>query len=183
MFYLFEHNFIVFEFKRFKSLTVTKRLRLFFKSFKAFKHLEFYPINLKYSVEAIFIRTPGEEPFLMSTTTGRLPEYVKYGEVHFTIDGEKLKLNLYKDTDPNEDPEYKDYLFLPFTDLTSGEGSYGGGRFMDCYIPEGDTMILDFNKSYNPYCAYNPNYSCPIPPLENHLDIRIDAGVKAFAEH
>ncbi|MFC7358390.1 DUF1684 domain-containing protein [Jejudonia soesokkakensis] len=153
------------------------------KDFKEFKELAFYPIDLKYRVEATFIRTPGEKPFLMPTTTDRLPEYVKYGEVHFTIDGKMLKLNLYQTTAPSEDPEYADYLFLPFTDLTSGEGSYGGGRFMDCHIPEGNTIILDFNKSYNPYCAYSPRYSCPIPPLENHLETRIEAGVKAFKEH
>ena len=151
--------------------------------FKKFKELAFYQIDLKYRVEATFIRTPGEKPFLMATTTDRLPEYVKYGEVQFTIDGKKMKLNLYQNTEPSEDPEYVNDLFLPFTDLTSGDGTYGGGRFMDCYIPEGDTIILDFNKSYNPYCAYSPRYSCPIPPLENHLEIRIEAGVKAFKEH
>lgn len=148
-----------------------------------FEALEFYPINLKYRVTAKFIRTPDEKPFLMPTTTSRLPEYVKYGEVHFSIDGTSLKLSLFQNTTPYEEPGYEDYLFLPFTDLTSGDGSYGGGRFLDTRIPEGDTMILDFNKAYNPYCAYNKNYSCPIPPKENDLLVRIEAGVKDFGEH
>jgi|TARA_R100000479_G_scaffold33554_4_gene14272 hypothetical protein len=153
------------------------------KDFKNFEALEFYPINLKYRVEAKFIRTPNEEPFLMPTTTDRLPEYVKYGEVHFEIEGKDLKLNLYKSTEPYDEPGYEDYLFLPFTDLTSGDGSYGGGRFLDARIPNGDTIVLDFNKAYNPYCAYNSRFSCPIPPKENDLLVRVEAGVKDFGKH
>ncbi len=153
------------------------------KDFKTFSGLEFYPIDLKYRVVAKFIRTPDEKPFLMTTTTERLPEYVKYGEAHFTLDGKNLKLELYQSTTPSKDPEYIDYLFLPITDLTSGDGSYGGGRFLDARIPDGDTILLDFNKLYNPYCAYNKRYSCPIPPKENDLLVRIEAGVKDFGEH
>jgi len=153
------------------------------KDFKNFEALEFYPINLKYRVEAKFIRTPNEEPFLMPTTTDRLPEYVKYGEAHFKIEGKDLKLNLYKSTEPYDEPGYEDYLFLPFTDLTSGDGSYGGGRFLDARIPDGETIVLDFNKAYNPYCAYNSRYSCPIPPKENDLLVRVEAGVKTFGKH
>ena len=129
------------------------------------------------------MRTPDEKPFLMPTTTERLPEYVKYGEAHFKINGKQLKLNLYKSTKPYSEPGYEDYLFLPFTDLTSGDGSYGGGRFLDARIPEGNTILLDFNKAYNPYCAYNSMYSCPIPPKENDLDIRIEAGVKDYKKY
>jgi len=153
------------------------------KDFKTFKELEFYPIDLKYRVEAKFVRTPDEKPFLMTTSTDRLPEYVKYAEAHFTIDGVNLKLNLYKNTTPYDAPELKDYLFLPYTDWTSGDGSYGGGKFLDAYIPEGDIIVLDFNKAYNPYCAYNSRYSCPIPPKENDLGVRIEAGVKDFGKH
>lgn len=151
------------------------------EDFKNFKGLEFYPISLKYRVEAAFIRTPDEKPFLMATTTDRLPEFVKYAEVHFTIDGEDLQLDLFKNMHPKSE-EYSNYLFLPMTDLTSGDGSYGGGRYLDLLIPEEgiDTIILDFNKLYNPYCAYNEKYSCPIPPEQNDLPIRIEAGVKDF---
>ena len=79
--------------------------------------------------------------------------------------------------------ELKDYLFLPFMDLTNGVSSYGGGRFLDLKIPEGESIIIDFKKAYNPYCAYNHRYSCPVPPDANHLNIEIPAGVKAYGEH
>lgn len=153
------------------------------EDFKDFHGLEFYPIDEKFIVEAQFVRTPNEKPFLMPTTTARLPEYVKYGEAHFTLDGKDFVLNLFKSTEPYDEPGYEDYLFLPFTDLTSGDGSYGGGRFLDQRIPEGKTIIIDFNKAYNPYCAYSARYSCPIPPKENDLLIKIEAGVKAFGKH
>ena len=153
------------------------------EDFKDFSGLEFYPIDLKYRVKAKFVRTPTELPFLMPTTTDRLPEYVKYGEAYFSIDGKELKLALYQSTAAYDEAGYEDYLFLPFTDLTSGDGSYGGGRFLDARIPKGDKIIIDFNKAYNPYCAYNHKYSCPIPPKENDLLVRIEAGVKAFNNH
>ncbi len=149
--------------------------------FKNFKGLDFYPIDLKYAVTATFVRTPNEKPFLMPTTTDRLPEYLKYGELHFELEGLDLVLEVFQNTSPKEG--YEDYLFLPFTDWTSGDGSYGGGRYLDLYIPQTDTMVLDFNASYNPYCAYNENYSCPIPPKQNDLPIRIEAGVKEFKKN
>lgn len=153
------------------------------EDFKNFNGLEFYPVDLKYRVEAKLVLTPNEKPFLMPTTTERTPEYVKYGEAYFAIEGKDFVLSLFKSTQPYDEPGYEDYLFLPFTDLTSGDGSYGGGRYLDQRIPEGDTFIIDFNKAYNPYCAYNPRYSCPIPPKENDLLIRIEAGVKDFGKH
>lgn len=150
------------------------------EDFKNFTGLEFYPIDAKFIIMADFVRTPDEKPFLMPTSTARLPEYVKYGEAHFTLLGKSCVLNLFKSTTPYKEPGYEDYLFLPFTDLTSGDGSYGGGRYLDQRIPKGDTIIIDFNRAYNPYCAYSHRYSCPIPPEENDLPIRIEAGVKAF---
>lgn len=148
-----------------------------------FKGLKFYPIDLKYRVEAKFVRTPDEKPFLMKTSTERLPEYVKYGVAHFSFDGKKLKLDLFQSTNHENEEGYEDYLFLPYTDLTSGDGSYGGGKYIDIRIPEGDILVIDFNKAYNPYCAYSHRYSCPIPPEENDLLIRIEAGVKDYGEH
>jgi len=148
--------------------------------FKKFKGLEFYPIDSKYIVRARFIRTPNEKPFLMPTSTSRLPEYVKYGEAHFNLDGKELILSLYQNIDLAKDSEYAEYLFLPFTDLTSGNGSYGGGRYLDLQIPKGDSLIIDFNKAYNPYCAYNSKYSCPIPPEEKDILVSIKAGVKDY---
>lgn len=148
------------------------------EDFGNFEGLEFYPINLKFRVTASFVRTPGEKPFLMPTTTDRLPEYVKYAELHFEIDNQNFVLEVFQNTNPKEG--YENYLFLPFTDLTSGNGSYGGGRYMDIFEPDGDEIILDFNQSYNPYCVYNSKYSCPIPPEQNDIKIRIEAGIKDF---
>ena len=150
------------------------------KDLKTFKALNFYPINEKFFVNAKFVRTPDEKPFEMPTSTSRKPMYVKYGEAHFSIDGKKLKVNLYQSLDLKKIEEYKDALFLPFTDLTSGVDSYGGGKYIDLKIPQGDTIVIDFNTAYNPYCAYNHKYSCPIPPQENDLAIEIRAGVKKF---
>lgn len=147
---------------------------------KQFKGLDFYPIDEKYIVEAIFIRTKKEKSFKMKTTTSRTPIYKKYGELHFSIDGKELKLNVYQNADLKKKPGYDDYLFLPFSDLTCGKDSYIGGRYIDMRIPKSEKVIVDFNQAYNPYCAYNYEYSCPIVPLENDLDIEINAGVKKF---
>lgn len=151
---------------------------LYTEDLAVFEGLEFYPIDLSYRVEAVFVRTPNEKPFKMPTTTTRRPQYVKYGEAHFELKGKDHVLEIYQPLD--RAPEYEDYLFLPFTDGTSGAGSYGGGRYMDLKVPENETIILCFNKTYNPYCAYNENYSCPLTPRQNHLRIPIYAGVKDF---
>lgn len=145
-----------------------------------FQGLDFFPIDSTYILSARFVRTPNQEPFKMPTTTSRTPIYEKYAEVYFVIGGQELKLNVYQNHELRSKEEYKDYLFLPFTDLTSGEESYGGGRYLELLIPDSDEIIIDFNQCYNPYCAYNSKYSCPIPPQENRLNMAIKAGVKAF---
>jgi uncharacterized protein (DUF1684 family) len=147
---------------------------------KDFKSLDFYPANAQFFVVAKFIRTENEQPFEMKTTTARKPVYVKYGEAHFSIDGQDFKLNVYSNIELSKKKEYKDYLFLPFSDLTCGNESYIGGRYLDLEIPQADTIVINFNRSYNPYCAYNPKYSCPKVPLENDLKIEIRAGVQKF---
>ncbi len=150
------------------------------EDFKTFKGLDFYPINEKFIVEASFVRTPDEKVFKMKTTGIRTPDYVKYGELIFTLDGKEFKLNLYQNIDLIKKEGFADHLFLPFSDLTCGKESYIGGRYIDMRIPKWKTVVIDFNKAYNPYCAYNHKYSCPIVPLENDLDIAIRAGVKKF---
>ena len=147
---------------------------------KVFKSLDFYPANEKFFVVAKFIRTENELPFEMKTSTDRKPVYVKYGEAHFNIDGQFFKLNIYRNIELSKKEQYKDYLFLPFSDLTCGSESYIGGKYIDLKIPQGDSIVIDFNRSYNPYCAYSPKYSCPKVPLENDLKIEIRAGVKKF---
>jgi uncharacterized protein (DUF1684 family) len=145
-----------------------------------FKALDFYPINEKAFVVAQFIRTEDEKPFEMPTSGTRRPMYVKYGEARFQLEGKEFKLNIYRNIELSKKEEYKDHLFLPFSDLTSGKESYIGGKYIDLKIPTGNTIVIDFNLSYNPYCAYNHKYSCPKVPLENDLAIEIKAGVKKF---
>ncbi|WP_396170781.1 DUF1684 domain-containing protein [Flavobacterium sp.] len=145
-----------------------------------FKTLDFYPINEKFFVHAKFVRTENEKPFEMKTSTDRKPMYVKYGEAHFVIDGKPCQLNIYRNIELSKKEEYKDYLFLPFSDLTCGKESYIGGKYIDMKTPTGNTIFIDFNTSYNPLCAYNHKYSCPKVPLENDLKIEIQAGVKKF---
>lgn len=150
---------------------------------KEFKGLDFFKFDSAYVVQAQFTRTENERLFKMKTTTDRLPDYVKYGIVAFALKGETYQLNVYQDQDLKTEDGYEDYLFLPFLDQTNGLETYGGGRYVDLRIPVGNTITIDFNSAYNPYCAYNHKYSCPLVPRENYLKTRIEAGVKKFKEH
>ena len=144
-----------------------------------FHGLEYFDIDNNYAINAKFVRTSDSKIFNMPTTTERSPEYRKYGEIHFQIGGKDCILHAYESIAHLDDEEHNDYLFVPFKDHTNGDSSYGGGRFIDVEIPKGDRITIDFNMSYNPYCAYNHAYSCPIPPRENHLEVAIPSGVKA----
>ncbi|WP_281615206.1 DUF1684 domain-containing protein [Flammeovirga sp. SubArs3] len=143
----------------------------------AFKEHEFFPIDSTYKVEAKFKRVKGK-PFKMKTSSKSKPTYEKYGELTFTLQGKKYKLTVFQSHRLRAMEEYKDYLFLPFMDKTNGFTTYGAGRYLECSIPEGKTIIVDFNKAYNPYCAYSDGYACPIPPKENFLNTEIKAGIK-----
>jgi uncharacterized protein (DUF1684 family) len=119
----------------------------------------------------------------MTTTTYRKPLYIKYGTITYTLDRIEQSLSIYQNKDLVKNPLYIDYLFLPFTDKTSGNDSYGGGRYLDILTTDeksDGTIVLDFNKSYNPYCAYSDKFSCPLTPKENTLSIKILAGVRAY---
>ena len=153
------------------------------KDLKNFKGLDFYKFDSAYVVKAKFTRTPNEKPFKMRTTTDRLPNYVKYGIIEFELEGKMHLLNIYQNLDIIDEEDYEDYLFLPFLDNTNGEGSYAGGRYIDSSIPIDDYILIDFNTAYNPYCAYNEKYSCPIVPRENYVDAYVKAGVKTFNKH
>lgn len=144
-----------------------------------FTALERYAPDPRYRVTATFKAREGKA-FKMKTSTDRLPTYQAVGRLSFVLDGKKLKLSVYRNPELSARPEYANYLFVPFTDLTNGESTYGGGRYLDLEGPLGATVELDFNKAYNPYCAYGGKYSCPIPPAENHLPVAVEAGVKAF---
>jgi uncharacterized protein (DUF1684 family) len=145
-----------------------------------FQGLPFYPVRFEYCVVAQLVRDSTALPFAMPTSTSRLPMYRKYGELRFELNGQPQRLTVYQSLDLLQRPGFFDYLFLPFTDLTNGHGSYGGGRYIDLRIPPAGsrTITLDFNQAYNPSCAYNHAYSCPVPPPENRLNVAIPAGVQ-----
>ncbi|MDY7394431.1 DUF1684 domain-containing protein [Aureibaculum sp. 2210JD6-5] len=147
---------------------------------KKFKGLDFFPIDSTYKVTAEFKLYENPKTFAMPTTTDRLPLYRTYGVAVFTLNGQKLALHVYQNQDIIQQHDFENHLFIPFNDETNGKETYGGGRFLDVEIPKGDTLIIDFNTAYNPYCAYNQKYSCPIPPKENDLAIAIKAGVKNY---
>lgn len=144
-----------------------------------FTTLERFPVDPAFRVQARFEAAQGEV-FGMKTTSEREPKYQSIGRLHFTLGGKEQHLTVYRNIDLSRLPDYKNYLFVPFTDLTNGESTYGGGRYLDLDGPLGDSVVLDLNKAYNPYCAYGGAYSCPIPPPENHLEIPVTAGVKKF---
>lgn len=151
------------------------------KGLKEFKGLDFFPIDEKYTVNAKIALLPDAPVFNFPTTTDRVVLYRKYGILSFSIEGKDFELAIYQDVNP--DPEYINHLFLPFLDNTNGKTSYEGGRYIDVYttdIQPNGTVTIDFNKAYNPYCAYSDRYSCPIPPQENSLDTEIKAGVMAY---
>jgi uncharacterized protein len=151
------------------------------KSRKKFRGLNYYPVNLDFRVKARFVKTENPVLFKMKTTTTRLPEYQKFGEVHFKLDGEERLLEVYQSPEIVKKPGLEDYLFIPFTDETNGIDTYEVGRYIDFRIPTSEEVILDFNKSYNPYCSYGSAYSCPIPPEVNHLPLKVQAGEMKFS--
>ncbi len=150
---------------------------------KSFTGLDFFIFDSTFVVTATLTRTPEAKPFKMKTTTDRLPEYVTYGIIEFQLNKKTYQLNIYQDLGLLEKEGFEDYLFLPFLDNTNGDSSYGGGRYVEGRIPNNNSIIIDFNKAYNPYCAYNEKYSCPIVPRENYLPIAVEAGVKTFGKH
>ncbi|WP_042719713.1 DUF1684 domain-containing protein [Flavobacterium sp. B17] len=147
-------------------------------NFKNFREHPFFPINLKYRVTAKFARTENAKPFDLPTSSGKTKSYREYGKATFDLDGQSYTLTLYQSLDLIKQKKYRDYLFLPFRDTTNGKETYGGGKYMDLKIPKDSSIILDFNKSYQPYCAYNAyDYNCPVVPEENRLPVEIRAGV------
>lgn len=149
----------------------------------SFETLDFFEVDENYEVKATLELTPNDPVFEMATTTNRKPLYKRFGIATFQLNGKQFTLNVYQNQQLILDFEHRNSLFLPFTDATNGHESYKGGRYIDVEIPLDNILAIDFNKAYNPYCAYNSKYSCPVVPKENHLDIEIKAGVKAFAHH
>jgi uncharacterized protein (DUF1684 family) len=111
--------------------------------------------------------------------------YRIYGKAHFSLHDTVVTLNIYQSQELMQMAQYKDDLFIPFTDATSGVETYEGGRYFDFTIHDikDNSLVIDFNKAYNPYCAYVSRvYSCPIPPKENHLAIAIKAGERKYGK-
>ncbi|MFA7274413.1 MAG: DUF1684 domain-containing protein [Crocinitomicaceae bacterium] len=143
-----------------------------------FESLHYFFIDSIYICKASFELNIGKK-FNMPTSTERMPVYRRYGYLHFEIKGLKYQLTVYQNMELRKKKEFKNYFFVPFRDLTSGEMTYGGGRYLDLTILKNQTAVeLDFNQAYNPYCAYSHRYSCPIPPEENTLKIAIYSGEK-----
>ena len=165
------------EFKDADKSPLTKKER------KNFKGLTYFQPDLTYRVKARFIKNEKPVLFKMKTTTDRLPDYQKYGDVVFTLNGTEYKLEVYQSPDISKKSGYEDYLFLPFTDETNGHESYEVGRYIDFKIPTTEEVIIDFNKCYSPYCSYSSGYSCVRPPDANHLPMEVKVGEKKFKEH
>lgn len=144
---------------------------------------DFFPVDLSYRVTAILTVTGATPFFKMKTSSQKFAGYRVYGMLTFTLKGKLFELPVYQSQRLMGIEEYKDYLFFPFTDLTNGTLTYTAGRYINLSIPkEGNTVIIDFNQAYNPFCAYADGYSCPIVPAENHLDVEVLAGVKYLAK-
>ena len=146
------------------------------KDLKSFKGLDFFQIDSNYVVKAKIIPVSDTKKIKLSTSTGSEITVIKYAELIFMISMKEYKLFSYKYVNSNDYPP--NHLFVPFLDKTNGYETYGGGRYLDLYQNSSLKITIDFNNSYNPLCAYNESYSCPLVPKENFLDVSVKAGVK-----
>ena len=145
-----------------------------------FKELRYFPPNRDFIFRCIVQRHPSAREFTIQTSKNKPRRMINIGFLAFTHHETEYKLQLYA---PKDTTGSGMYYFLPFKDATNGKETYGAGRFLDFDDVKSDTLFLDFNYAYNPYCAYNDRYDCPIPPVENHLPIEILAGEKAYGAH
>lgn len=138
----------------------------------------FYPIDEAFKVVAKMDRNVDETGVGFETSTDRVAIYDVYAIAHFQLEGKDYAVKIYQSPTMRRIPGYRDHLFFPFNDLTNGATTYGGGRYVDLTIPEGNELVIDFNQAYSPYCAYSDKYSCPVPPRENFINAEVQAGVK-----
>ncbi|MCX2744886.1 DUF1684 domain-containing protein [Mangrovivirga sp. M17] len=147
----------------------------------SFKGLNYYSVNPSFKVIGKLERFPGLKMKTFETSAGIQKTYKLYGNLTFKLEGKAFSLPVYQSMVPIKG--YEDHLFVPFIDQTTGVESYAAGRYLDLSIPEDfENVIVDFNLSYNPYCAYSNGYACPIPGKESYLDIEIKAGEKAYKD-
>lgn len=138
-----------------------------------FKGLRYFPPNERYRIIATLHPIEERKVRTLATSDGKEARYLEYAWAAFDLDDRKNRLLILEIMDGPE----KGHLFLAFGDRTSASETYGAWRYLDVKkVPGAATVELDFNKAYNPYCAYNDAYSCPFPPSENLLDIAIRAG-------
>jgi uncharacterized protein (DUF1684 family) len=142
---------------------------------KTGNRLNFFPPSEKHRIKATFEKNPSLDSILVLTSTEDVRTYYRYGFLHFELNKKPFQLTLFSTKNDDDD-----YLFCPFKDLTNGNLTYGAGRYLNFSVSDIENPIIDFNFAYNPYCAYNPKYSCPIPPIENHLNLEILAGEQAW---
>lgn len=139
----------------------------------SFTGLNYYPPDPALRLELRLQEAEQVEELTIQTSTGDEQTYHRIGVVEFEIEGEPATLAVYQSP-------HQDDLFIPFRDVTSGQETYGAGRYLEPVEAAGGRLLVDFNLAYNPYCAYSEQYSCPLPPLENWLKVPIRAGEKAF---
>jgi uncharacterized protein len=146
-------------------------------------YFNFFKPNPDLWLKANYTLKPDSKPFELPTSSGNTKTYRVYAELSFEYNNNQIKLSILQSQSLKNNPEYRDYLFIPFMDKTNGEETYEGGRYLDLRFADllkDGTVLIDFNKAYNPYCAFSSGYSCPIPPLENRISIAITAGEKKF---
>ncbi|MEZ5172113.1 MAG: DUF1684 domain-containing protein [Bacteroidia bacterium] len=144
--------------------------------------LQFYKADNSWWIQARYELFKKAEIVEFVTSSGKIKKYRPYAILYLNWNGNEFNLTVYQSEQLKDNPRYADYLFLPFTDLTNGDETYGGGRYID--LRTGDfkdlNVLIDFNKAYNPYCAFSGGYSCPVPPEANRLKIEIKAGEMNF---
>lgn len=145
-----------------------------------FKELKYYDPDPKFKFSGAIQKYDAPEVVEMLTSTSELQKFYKYGQFNFEIDGKDHSLQLYK---PVDDSGHDPYYFIPFKDKTNITETYGAGRYLDIPVDGSDSITVDFNLAYNPYCAFSPYYSCPLPPRENHLSVEIRAGELNFKSY
>lgn len=143
-----------------------------------FTALNYYAPDLAYKVVANLVPIESKKIVVLATSDGVEKKYLEFARAEFTLDGKKNSLLILEVMDAGP---YRGTLFLAFADATSGEETYGAGRYLDLKkVPGATSITFDFNKAYNPYCAYSDNFSCPFPPKENVLTIAVKAGEKSY---
>lgn len=141
-----------------------------------FEEPDYFPISSEYKTRAKLQRISSTQRVIIESSDGSSSTYTKFAFANFKIHGVESQLLILR---PYGFGDMKNY-FVAFADNTSGVSSYGGGRYLDLDIGNSDNIMIDFNLAYNPYCAYAPQYSCPLPPVENILNIAIEAGEKDY---